>query len=182
MTEKEKRVVIALLEIKHDLEAQLAQVTSKRDAAVLELGRQTGCLTCAKRKPYANCMTDCLECEGAGCDCAVCVGLDKWEWNGLHIESAGGKRQTMAEWISVKDGLPKEHDSPLAKYYGTAGWDKAMFRKMSNTVLITVKDKQGNKAVIPAHTTDGNWRADVLQIKPCEVTHWMPFPEPSKEV
>ncbi len=153
----------------------------ERDAAVLELGKQTGCITCAKRKPYANCMTDCLECEGAGCDCAVCVGLDKWEWNGLHLENVGGKRQMMAEWISVKDGLPKEHDSFFTRYYGTPKWDKAMFRKMSDAVLITIRDEHGDRAVAPAHTKDGSWSANILRVKPYEVTHWMPFPKPAKE-
>ncbi len=39
----------------------------------------------------------------------------------------------MPEWIRVKDGLPKEHDSLLAKYYGTAKWNSAMFRKEADT-------------------------------------------------
>jgi hypothetical protein len=85
------------------------------------------------------------------------------------------------KWIPVTEQLPEERDSIFEKFYGTKRWTPLMFRKISNEVLAIVKYEDGTRKVKTVHTTDGEWRLiNLYQAK--EVTHWMPLPEPPKEV
>ena len=82
------------------------------------------------------------------------------------------------KWIPVSERLPKEHDSIFAKLYGTEKWRNAMFRRTSNTVIITVEFKDGTRQTAPCHTIDGEWNQSMKGMG--KVTAWMPLPEPYK--
>lgn len=85
----------------------------------------------------------------------------------------------MAEWISVKDRLPKEHDSIFAKEYGTDNWNSAMYRQTSNIVAVCYQYDNGERVVEASRTTDGRWINERNNRMLCRtVTHWMPLPEP----
>jgi len=86
----------------------------------------------------------------------------------------------MNEWISIKDEMPKEHDSIFARFYGTSTWNKSMWRKGSNEVIVCVLFSDGNKKITTSKTHDGTWyNHDFACVdKGAKVTHWMPLPEP----
>lgn len=88
---------------------------------------------------------------------------------------------TVGGWISVKDGLPKEHPSLFANYYGTEKWNKAMWRTESDRVLVTILFPDGTRTVDKGKLQDGEWRTGVSQVLPHKVTHWALWPEPPKE-
>ena len=93
-------------------------------------------------------------------------------------------------WISVEERLPEEHDSLFAKHYGTPGWRSGMFRKRSDCVftvrkssdcVFTVREyKDGTRITTFERTIEGQW--DGSEMRESKVTHWMPLPEPPKEV
>lgn len=83
------------------------------------------------------------------------------------------------KWIPVSERLPEERDSIFAKLYGTEKWRNAMFRRTSNTVIITVKFKDGTRQTAPCHTIDGEWNQSMKGMG--KVLAWMPLPEPWKE-
>lgn len=85
-------------------------------------------------------------------------------------------------WIPCKERLPKEKDSIFARFYGTPKWNKSMFRKRSQKVLVTVVYPNGKRGVDVNHTTDGEWYKDPLsEAWDVKTVAWMPFPEPYKE-
>ncbi|MBS5135869.1 MAG: DUF551 domain-containing protein [Oscillospiraceae bacterium] len=81
------------------------------------------------------------------------------------------------DWTKVEDGLPEEHDSIFAKFYGSDHWDSAMFKRCSDVVLVAWKGGDGITRTATAHTVDGVWRFQSGFIKGT-VTHWMPLPKP----
>ena len=83
-------------------------------------------------------------------------------------------------WISVEERLPEEHDSLFAKYYGTPGWRSGMFRKRSDCVFTVREYKDGTRITTFERTIEGKW--DGSEMRESKVTHWMPLPEPPKEV
>ena len=83
------------------------------------------------------------------------------------------------KWIPCSERLPDERDSIFAKLYGTEKWRDAMFRKTSNTVIITVEFKDGTRQTAPCHTIDGEWNQSMKGMG--KVLAWMPLPEPWKE-
>lgn len=83
------------------------------------------------------------------------------------------------KWIPVSERLPEERDSIFAKLYGTEKWRNAMFRKTSNTVIITVEFKDGTRQTAPCHTIDGEWNQSMKGMG--KVLAWMPLPDPWKE-
>ena len=84
------------------------------------------------------------------------------------------------EWISVKDDMPKEHDSVFKRFKGTSHWAKEMFEKISDDVNVAVTFENGKRKTYAAHTTDGKW-SGLPEVGNPVVTHWMPFPDPPKE-
>jgi acyl-ACP thioesterase len=84
------------------------------------------------------------------------------------------------EWIPVTERLPEEHDSFFARFYGTERWMPAMFRKVSDEVIVCIKYEDGSASVKTAKTHDWEW--DISSIWRAEVTHWMPLPQPPEEV
>ena len=84
------------------------------------------------------------------------------------------------DWISVEDRLPEEHESIFAKAYGTKRWADGMFRTISDEVLVCVAFEDGHETTMTLRTHDGAWA--LSSIHRGHVTHWMPLPEPPKEV
>lgn len=85
-------------------------------------------------------------------------------------------------WVSVKDRLPEETESMFARFYATEKWDRAMWKNESEAVLVCVRFPDGWKKVTIGRLRDGKWNTTVSKVLPHEVTHWMPLPEPPKEV
>ncbi len=81
-------------------------------------------------------------------------------------------------WISVEDGLPQEHDTIFAKFYGTDKWRNGMFVKVSDDVRVVKVYRDGTKRVHHDHTVDGRWESERKGLDVYgHVTHWMPNPE-----
>lgn len=81
-------------------------------------------------------------------------------------------------WISVEDGLPQEHDTIFAKFYGTDKWRNGMFVKVSDDVRVVKVFRDGTKRVHHDHTVDGRWESERKGLDVYgHVTHWMPNPE-----
>lgn len=89
--------------------------------------------------------------------------------------NVGGK------WIPVTERLPEEHGSIFVSFYGTAKWQDGMFLKCSDTVLASVEYEDGKRRVKAIITKDGKWDFSRFY-RASKVTHWMPLPEPPKEV
>lgn len=81
------------------------------------------------------------------------------------------------EWIPVEKGMPEEHDSIFAKFYGTEKWCSVMWRSQSYNVLVTVEYKDGTRSTDKTRTHDGKWQFDIKDIER-NVIAWMPMPEP----
>lgn len=84
-------------------------------------------------------------------------------------------------WIPCSERLPEERHSIFAKFKGTDKWNDAMFEKISDEVNVTVVSEKGNATTAHAHTKDGKWSCDLLEVnKTYRVTAWQPLPEPYK--
>lgn len=82
-------------------------------------------------------------------------------------------------WIPCSERMPKEHESMLAKFKGTAKWKNQMFEKISDEVNVTVIDEKGKCTTNHAHTIDGEWSCDILKVfKTYRIIAWQPLPEP----
>ena len=81
------------------------------------------------------------------------------------------------EWVSVEEGMPKEHDSIFKKLMGPDKWGPGMFERLSDDVIVAVKFADGTRRSGFARTKDGIW-AGLPSIGCPVVTHWMPMPEP----
>ena len=135
------------------------------------------------------------------CDGVLRDAIEKWkkaygtlrgkhsallEQNGKLRDAAADVTRLAAEaaverdWISVEDRLPEEHDSIFAKAYGTKRWTDGMFRTISDEVLACVAFEDGHKVTMTLRTHDGAWA--LSSVHRGHVTHWMPLPEPPKEV
>ena len=84
-------------------------------------------------------------------------------------------------WFQCSNRMPEEKDSIFARWKGTNRWTKAMFEKRSDTVIATIEYSDGERAVAPAHTTDGKWRCNSIVENDGEVIAWMPLPIPYKK-
>lgn len=91
-----------------------------------------------------------------------------------------GELAKVPKWIPVTERLPEEHDSMFAKWYGTPLWQPGMFRTTSGDVLVCVEFGEGSRVVSTARTNAGEW--NISSIFSGKVTHWMPLPNPPKEV
>ena len=124
-------------------------------------------------------MSDCNRClwatRNGSCASWDCRFVDQRE----AYEAYNREKADANKWIPVSERLPKERDSIFAKLYGTEKWRNAMFRKTSNTVIITVEFKDGTRQTAPCHTIDGEWNQSMKGMG--KVLAWMPLPEPYKE-
>ena len=89
---------------------------------------------------------------------------------------------TVGGWISVKDSLPEEHESIFHKLLGTPKWSSAMWQQESDKVLVCVSFPDGTSVVTTGCLHNSDWVTTVSRALPQKVTHWMPLPEPPKEV
>ena len=85
------------------------------------------------------------------------------------------------KWIPVTERLPDEHESLFARYKDTDKWCNGMFMTISDLVIVYAEYENGERIVKTANTTEGIWKVKD-SFYPCRVTHWMPLPEPPKEV
>lgn len=86
---------------------------------------------------------------------------------------------TVGGWISVKDRLPSEHDSLFAN---NPHLSKHMWAKESDDVIIYVVFPDGTGRATEGRLRDGKWNTKISQVLEPVITHWMPLPEPPKEV
>lgn len=86
-----------------------------------------------------------------------------------------------SKWISVKDGLPKEHKSIFYKFLGTPRWSRSMWKQESEKVVVYVSFPDGTGVVTTGCLHDSDWTTTVSKALPQTVTHWMPLHEPPKE-
>ena len=86
---------------------------------------------------------------------------------------------TIGGWISVKDDLPKEHDSLFANFTHLS---KHMLAKESDSVIVYVRFQDGTGRSTEGRLQDGKWWTRISPALEPVVTHWMPMPtEPPKE-
>lgn len=83
-------------------------------------------------------------------------------------------------WIPCDVRMPEEHDSIFAKFKGTDRWQKIMWEKQSEKVLVTVEYEDGTRAVEVAYTCDGKWKYKTAVVDRYPVA-WCHFPEPYRE-
>ena len=94
------------------------------------------------------------------------------------------KNKILPSWISVKDEMPKEHDSIFKKLYGTDKWSDSMWQTQSDKVLVTIKLTQNGKDKVEymtdvTNTHDGKWFFDIgISLLERDVIAWMPLPSP----
>lgn len=81
-------------------------------------------------------------------------------------------------WISVKDRMPKEHESIFYKLLGTPKWSNSMWKQESEKVLVYVSFPDGTGVVTTGCLHNSDWMTTVSKALPQTVTHWMPMPEP----
>ena len=99
----------------------------------------------------------CRGCETPR-DCDICNDLHNWIME--HIDT---------KWISVKDRMPDAFQPVIVHVRHTEKWRNTMLTDLPWHVVeedIWLGDKWSNNADDDIH----------------EVTHWMPMPEPPKEV
>lgn len=86
---------------------------------------------------------------------------------------------TVGGWISVKDDMPKEHNSIFANYTHLS---KHMWAKESDNVIVYVRFPDGTGRSTEGRLQDGKWWTRISPTLEPTVTHWMPMPpEPPKE-
>lgn len=85
---------------------------------------------------------------------------------------------TIGGWISVKDDMPKEHDSIFANY---THLNKHMWTKESDNVIVYVRFPDGTGRSTEGRLQDGKWWTRISPTLEPVVTHWMPMPKPPKE-
>ncbi len=79
-------------------------------------------------------------------------------------------------WVSVHDRLPPEHDSIFKRLVAANKWSDAMFRTISDDVIVAVKFDDGTRKTGIARTKDGMWSGLPAIGRPV-VTHWAFLPE-----
>ena len=82
------------------------------------------------------------------------------------------------------DGLPPEHNSAFAYLLGTNKWSEAMFKSLSDDVLLTIEVTDGilkpERMTVVCHTVDGQWRG-LPSIVQCKPIAWAEMPAPFME-
>lgn len=80
-------------------------------------------------------------------------------------------------WIPCSERMPEEHDSIWSRFKGTDRFDKVMWKKQSDNVLVTELFEDGTVKTDTATTHDGEWYVKIRAVKR-KITAWMPLPEP----
>lgn len=132
---------------------------------------------CVTRQSPCNeksklCDRNCGECDIAQNDLEL---IEMYDFVISMIETLIARSQ----WISVKDDLPKEHDSIFANHTHLS---KHMWAKESDNVIVYVRFPDGTGRSTEGRLQDGKWWTRVSPMLEPVVTHWMPLPEPPKEL
>ena len=127
---------------------------------------------CVTRQSPCNeksklCDRNCGECDIAQNDLEL---IEMYDFVIGMIETLIGRSQ----WISVKDDLPKEHDSIFANHTHLS---KHMWVKESDNVIVYVRFPDGTGRSTEGRLQDGKWWTRVSPMLEPVVTHWMPLPE-----
>ena len=85
---------------------------------------------------------------------------------------------TVGGWISVKDDMPKEHNSIFANHTHLS---KHMWAKESDNVIVYVRFPDGTGRSTEGRLQDGKWWTRISPTLEPVVTHWMPMPGEPKE-
>ena len=96
----------------------------------------------------------------------------------LEASSPVEEMPTVGGWISVKDDMPKEHDSIFANY---THLNKHMWTKESDNVIVYVRFPDGTGRSTEGRLQDGKWWTRISPTLEPVVTHWMPMPGEPKE-
>lgn len=128
---------------------------------------------CVTRQSPCNeksklCDRNCGECDIAQNDLEL---IEMYDFVISMIETLIGRSQ----WISVKDDLPKEHDSIFANHTHLS---KHMWAKESDNVIVYVRFPDGTGRSTEGRLQDGKWWTRVFPMLEPVVTHWMPLPTP----
>ena len=89
------------------------------------------------------------------------------------------RKQPEQRWIPVSERLPEEHESMFARFYGSERWNRSMWLRQSDRVLVTSELADGTRVTETARTRDGEWKPDHVILKR-EIVAWMPMPKPYK--
>lgn len=89
------------------------------------------------------------------------------------------KEQPEQKWIPVSERLPEEHESMFARFYGSERWNRSMWLRQSDRVIVTSELADGTRITETARTRDGEWKPDHAILKR-EIVAWMPLPKPYK--
>ena len=87
--------------------------------------------------------------------------------------------QPELKWIPVSERLPEEHESMFARFYGSERWNRSMWLRQSDRVIVTSELADGTRITETARTRDGEWKPDHTILKR-EIVAWMPLPKPYK--
>ena len=112
----------------------------------------------------------CETCDQDTRECANSYCFSRMDVCGM-IDDA----PTVNGWISVKDDLPKEHDSIFANHPHLS---KHMWVKESDNVIVYVRFPDGTGRSTEGRLQDGKWWTRVSPMLEPVVTHWMPLPTP----
>ena len=112
----------------------------------------------------------CETCDQDTRECANSYCFSRMDVCGM-IDDA----PTVNGWISVKDDLPKEHDSIFANHTHLS---KHMWVKESDNVIVYVRFPDGTGRSTEGRLQDGKWWTRVSPMLEPVVTHWMPLPTP----
>lgn len=128
---------------------------------------------CVTRQSPCNeksklCDRNCGECDIAQNDLEL---IEMYDFVIRMIETLIGRSQ----WISVKDDLPKEHDSIFENHTHLS---KYMWAKESDRVIVYVRFPDGTGTSTEGKLRDGKWWTRVSPMLEPVVTHWMPLPTP----
>ena len=125
-----------------------------------------------------NCVTEpkCKDCPWEDCEK---IGCKRTKVPVTLLLDALNLMKEQPKWISVKNDLPKEHDSIFANHTHLS---KHMWAKESDNVIVYVRFPDGTGRSTEGRLQDGKWWTRVSPMLEPVVTHWMPLPEPPKEV
>ena len=87
--------------------------------------------------------------------------------------------QPEQRWIPVSERRPEEHESMFTRFYGSERWNRSMWLRQSDRVIVTSELADGTRITETATTRDGEWKPDHTILKR-EIVAWMPMPKPYK--
>ena len=107
-----------------------------------------------------------------------CENITVWLYNLKQLPTVDP-----ASCLNWHTGMPPEHDSQCAKLKGTDKWHPWMFEKVSDKVLVTIEDAEGNRCTDVSQTFDGKWKGYIqMEDLKLKIVAWTEMPGPAKEI